>query len=365
MTNNTPIRPYTLLLPVAMLCVYCETGFSQRASEQSAAEAGEDETTPSDKAAQKTSRKPAKENQPRDEKLIQGTWTVVSAYLHGRPLYSHYDRRWIVRQGSITIQKPDGSERWRVKFSLDSSAQLRQIDWIDVLDKKEVNTCLGVYRLDKSSLVVALSPNDDERPSRCDKQSSFICYALKRGDKPIDRMAIIRPKQRRAAKALQRFGARFDVDKHGHVTDVDIPKTCDDTDLASLVDFVKLQAVEIDRVRIKKVGLLHLGKLSGLKILRVSSSQITDKDVVHLAHLKNLESLNLISTRISDAGLMHLKKLTKLKELALGFTKITEAGLVHLEGMKHLEDLFIDGNGISDDAAQKLSDALPDTRIVY
>jgi len=117
--------------------------------------------------------------------------------------------------------------------------------------------------------------------------------------------------------------------------------------------------------------LAHVGRLTGLKELDVSCTQIGDSGMPYLKELKELKKLNLASTRvclglkhlgglplqeltlddtdIGDDALAHIAQLRALKILSLSFTKITDRGLTKIKEMKSLEKLRLNCTDIGDD----------------
>jgi len=94
--------------------------------------------------------------------------------------------------------------------------------------------------------------------------------------------------------------------------------------------------------------MLHVGRLTALEDLMLSSTNITDSGLVHVEGLTNLDSLYLDGTSITDAGLAHLKGLAKLRLLALHNTRITDIGLVYLQGLNNLSHLNLSDTQITD-----------------
>jgi len=62
-------------------------------------------------------------------------------------------------------------------------------------------------------------------------------------------------------------------------------------------------------------------------------------------------------------GLEHFDRLTNLKKLDLSCTQVTDAGLEHLRGMRGLERLSLYDTNVTDEGAAKLKRALPNCLI--
>ena len=101
---------------------------------------------------------------------------------------------------------------------------------------------------------------------------------------------------------------------------------------------------------------LNGADLSRAKRLNVCGSNVTDAGLAALSGLTGLEVLDLRYTHITDEGLAHLKDLQNLTELYLGGhakqvgTKITDRGMEHLRSMKKLTRLSLGGTNVGNDA---------------
>ncbi len=65
------------------------------------------------------------------------------------------------------------------------------------------------------------------------------------------------------------------------------------------------------------------------------------------------------NTKITDAGLIHLSKLTALKVLYLDKTQITNVGLTHLSKLNALFELYLFNTPITNAGYEKIKAALP------
>jgi len=80
---------------------------------------------------------------------------------------------------------------------------------------------------------------------------------------------------------------------------------------------------------------------TGLKVLDLSATEITDQALAHAATMPALEDLRLATTRISDAGLASLAQMRSLRRLDLSLTLITDQGIARLKAAPSLESLTI------------------------
>ncbi len=114
-----------------------------------------------------------------------------------------------------------------------------------------------------------------------------------------------------------------------------------------LAQLSKLELLELSGP-IADPSMKGLGKLVGLKTLRLSHPQIDDRITAVLAQLPRLEWLDLGGTAITDEGLVGLAELTALKTLHLHHTRITNRGLAHLAKLTALEELTLHSTDLVD-----------------
>jgi hypothetical protein len=83
-----------------------------------------------------------------------------------------------------------------------------------------------------------------------------------------------------------------------------------------------------------------LSRLTGLKMLRLSRTGVTDKGMEYLRSLRSLRSLQIMEPRVGDAGLAVLKYLPALEYVDL-YTATGDAGLKYLGQLPNLRWLRI------------------------
>ena len=83
----------------------------------------------------------------------------------------------------------------------------------------------------------------------------------------------------------------------------------------------------------------ELPRMTSLKKLDLSQTQIGDKTLDTIGEMEGLEWLNLWGTQVTDTGLIKLKGLSKLKKLYLWQSKVTKQGAAALK--KELPDLEV------------------------
>ena len=74
-------------------------------------------------------------------------------------------------------------------------------------------------------------------------------------------------------------------------------------------------------------GMKFVGKLSSLKVLRVSCEHVSDRGVAELRGLSMLTSLNLSLTKVTDSSFLEIGRFSHLKKLNLAYTQVTGAGV--------------------------------------
>jgi hypothetical protein len=138
-----------------------------------------------------------------------------------------------------------------------------------------------------------------------------------------------------------------------------------DTLLAHLESLTGLEVLDLDHSNVTDIGLAHLQGQTGLKELYLSETAITDAALTRLQPLKHLQVLNLGQTLITDSGLSDLRGLSDLQYLDLSGTQVTDEGLVNLQGLKALEMLSLDGSQVTNASVIRLRQALPNCEIVW
>src|SRR6185369_10233433 len=82
-----------------------------------------------------------------------------------------------------------------------------------------------------------------------------------------------------------------------------------------------------DAAKVTDAGTAHLSRLSRLKHIHISGSQITDESLRTFGTMPQLEQLSLQQNQFTDRGLSYVKNLKHLKALVvdLGPTDISDA----------------------------------------
>jgi Leucine-rich repeat (LRR) protein len=129
--------------------------------------------------------------------------------------------------------------------------------------------------------------------------------------------------------------------------------------LPNLVGLTQMEELDMENSQIGDTGLVHIGKMPNLRKLNISSNpltgKVTDAGLAHLKDLKLLEDIVLPWGGLTDAGLSNLAALTAMKKMEVGGEKITGRGIAVFANMKHLENLGIVGGNITDAAMPALA----------
>lgn len=84
-----------------------------------------------------------------------------------------------------------------------------------------------------------------------------------------------------------------------------------------------------------------LGKLRGLRELRLIHADITSKGIEHISNLRELRRLDLRYTHVDDTACGIIAGFEKLEELNLSETEVADLGVVALMNLKNLRVLSI------------------------
>lgn len=116
--------------------------------------------------------------------------------------------------------------------------------------------------------------------------------------------------------------------------------------------------------RVGNEGAQAIAAMSGLQMLYAKASGITDDGIKHLGKLTKLDTLDLSDNfGITDACLADLKKLSALKNLNLSGTELTDKAVDVLKEMQTLQSLNVESTGITAKAIADLKKALPKAKI--
>lgn len=124
-----------------------------------------------------------------------------------------------------------------------------------------------------------------------------------------------------------------------------------------------LRAIDIGGAVLRETELQSILQLQQLEELGLIGTNVTDEDLARIAELPQLRAVGLAWTAISDDGLRQLARCESLVVLDLNHTQISDDGIDALRQLPNLEVLFIEGTNVTERAAQKFDDAMPNCRV--
>lgn len=114
-----------------------------------------------------------------------------------------------------------------------------------------------------------------------------------------------------------------------------------DDDLRHLKGMTGLRLLDLSATKVTDLGLLHLLDCTSLETLWLWDTAITDAALGLVARLPCLRQLGLGNTAVTDEGLASLAELVDLRLLQLWGTQVEGPGLEHLYGLKTLETVSL------------------------
>lgn len=136
-----------------------------------------------------------------------------------------------------------------------------------------------------------------------------------------------------------------------------------DACVSSLEAFAELDDLHVDCTSVTNNFVEKIAKILNLKKLGLRRTRITDACGPHLREMRRLVTLNLAETAVTDAIIPQVVSGT-LQELILDGTAITDAALAGLVTAKKLEVLGVRNTRVSDEAVQRLKEALPGLNLI-
>ena len=153
------------------------------------------------------------------------------------------------------------------------------------------------------------------------------------------------------------------------VTDLDLKgNQINDDDLARLVSLRNLQLLGIDQCPITDDGVKEVAKVGTLRHLSLFGCDgITGTSLTYLGTMKSLETLDITTFRVKITGrnIQNLSALPNLGTLNLvDCLEISDRAVEPLASLDHLDTLDIRGTSISEEGANRLRRALPNTIVL-
>ena len=139
-------------------------------------------------------------------------------------------------------------------------------------------------------------------------------------------------------------------------------ETLTDRGLASVASLTGLEELSLWMgYGITEKGVADLARLPRLRVVFLTSTELSDAAIDHLAGLPALEELTVEGSHFTDQSLQSLAQAKRLRTLELSSETptITDAGLRHLEGLPNLERVSLSHATISPIARERLLKAIP------
>ncbi|MBW3543863.1 MAG: hypothetical protein KY476_26745 [Planctomycetes bacterium] len=218
--------------------------------------------------------------------------------------------------------------------------------------------------------IASKPPGNPEKAARKEElpEDQAADTASEAASKPLDgtpageptnsNAAVAAMSQAARAKALEKLGAKVELDRFEEITLVDFQGTEEITnaDLALLSGLDRLHTLNLELTSITNEGLKHLASLERLETLKLGGSEkLSGAALAQLKDLRTLAELDLDSLKIDDASLQHLADLSSLKHLNLSRTPIDGSGLAHLVDLPRLKELFLHGSNVTDESLQHVA----------
>jgi Leucine-rich repeat (LRR) protein len=121
----------------------------------------------------------------------------------------------------------------------------------------------------------------------------------------------------------------------------------DDNGLAGIKDVTGLEVLRLEGTKISDAGMVHLRNLTRLKVLGLSQG-VTDDGLAKLRDLSQLEEFYLSGTFISGSGLRNVNLGTSLRIVHAPRTAFGTAGIARLSAHKNLEEVDLTDAQVSD-----------------
>jgi Leucine-rich repeat (LRR) protein len=149
-------------------------------------------------------------------------------------------------------------------------------------------------------------------------------------------------------------------DASGEIVELNLTDTwVSDADMAKVAQLRHLRKLDLSHTRITGRGMEYLALLDNVTDLNCYFAEyLTDDGIAHIGNWKRLERLNLRGTKVTSKVFESLAKLTSLRSLDISSTQIEDDGMDALSSLTKLESLAIGGNRLSG-AALPLLKLLP------
>jgi len=136
------------------------------------------------------------------------------------------------------------------------------------------------------------------------------------------------------------------------------------TGFSHLADLTALRLLHLSSADISDAGLTPLDQMPWLESLAIGDSRITDVGVTKLLKLRRLRELDLNDSDITGLTIGQLALLPMLRRLDLSGTKLSDERIPQLSTLGNLDELGVFRTQLTSKGVEALREALPDTRIL-
>ncbi len=136
--------------------------------------------------------------------------------------------------------------------------------------------------------------------------------------------------------------------------------------LRHLASLPRLVSITFRNSSLTDASLAHLAELDGLMYLTIEGkAEFQGESVRYLAKLPRLARLTFRNTSLTDAGLEQLVEVDWVTDLAIVGSEITDAAVSSISKMTFLDTLVLDSTPLSQEAGDRIREALPSTQIEW
>jgi hypothetical protein len=133
----------------------------------------------------------------------------------------------------------------------------------------------------------------------------------------------------------------------------------------ALHNLPNLRRLILNKSKVTDKSLAVIVGCKELRELTIPESTVTDAGLASLTKLPRLEGLNLSdAAKVTDKGMATIKTLERLEVLHLDKTSITDQGLLELQPLEGLRSLSVGGSKVTQAAAEKFPELMPNLRVV-
>jgi hypothetical protein len=216
-------------------------------------------------------------------------------------------------------------------------------------------------------VMLACSVNAVAAETPTAEEKAAMDYVAKAGGS-----ATLDPKLAANARVSAKFETLSDailagLKKYPHIGGVEAfdASPCTFKGFAALKELPSLQKLVIGKGALTAAAAAAIGQCKELRHLGLQSCNLTDAQLEQLKPLKLLVHLTLSDNpKVTDKGMQTVKEFDRLQVLYLSKTGLTDRGLMELKGLDGLRTFGVTGTAVTQEAAEKFADDMPNLRAV-